>query len=74
MLTLTIELTQFQLGLTITGSSSLAQQLETDTAVTLAVAIMAEQPSQATLRFDYAFECRLLQHPTGDAFDTLGLS
>lgn len=74
MLPLAIQLTQLQLSLAVTGSCSLTQQLETDAAVALAVAVMAEQPSQAALGNNHTFECRLLEHPPGDTFDALGLS
>jgi len=74
VLNLTVQLTKLELSLTVAGPCGLAQQFETDATITLAVAVVAEQPSQAALRFNHTFECRLLEHPTGDAFDTLGLS
>ena len=74
VLPLTVKLTELELGLTVAGSCCLAQQFETDAAITLAVAVMTEQASQSALCFNYTFECRLLEHPTRDTFNTLGLS
>lgn len=74
ILWLAIQLAKLQLGLAVTCACGLTQQLETDTPIALAVAILAKQTSQAALRFDNAFECRLLEHPASYTFDTLSLS
>lgn len=74
VLRLAIQLSQLQLRLAITGTCSLPQHFETDAPIALAVAVGAEQPPEPTLRFDHALTRGLLEHSTGDSFDTLGLS
>jgi len=69
-----IQLAKLELGLTVAGTCRLAQQLETDTAIALAVTVVTQQPTQPTLCFNHTFERRLLEHSTGDTFDTFGLS
>ena len=73
VLRLAVELPQLQLSLAVPGSGSLAQQLEADATVTLAVTVVTEQTPEATLRFDHALQRRLLEHLPGDPLDAAGL-
>jgi len=74
MLWSAIQLTEFQLCLTVASTGSLAQHLEADTAITLAVAFLAEQPTKSALSLDNAFKRRLFEQLAGDPLDASGLS
>lgn len=67
---LTVITRQLQLRTQITCPGSLAQQLQTDATVTGVAAIAAQQLPQTTLCHDNPLTGRLLEHASGDAFDT----
>ena len=66
MARLTIETTQFQLGNAVTGSRSLTQQLQTDSAIAGIAAITAENLTKAALRLNHTLACRLLEQTAGN--------
>lgn len=74
LLGLAIETTQLQLGLAIASAGSLAQQLQADTPITLAIAVMTEQTPKAALRHDHAIQCRLFEQAPSQAFDASGMA
>ena len=65
----TAQAAELQLRLAITCPGRLAQQLESDATVALAVAPAAQQAAKAALRFDHTLARRLLEEASGNPLD-----
>ncbi len=71
MVGLAIKASQLELCLAVACTGRLTQQLETDTAVALTIALAAQQTPQTTLRFHHALTRRLLEQAPRNPLDTL---
>lgn len=67
----TAQAAELQLRLAIACPGRLAQQLESDATVALAVALAAQQAAKAALRFDHTLARRLLEEASGNPLDAL---